>query len=87
MQDKLTLPRNLMNLRYSSACWVFVGFRAPACPCVSCQRWEQLGVAFQDVSQLFLAGVMLIVGVPKFVAHGQEPVKMLPSLLSKPHTK
>lgn len=48
---------------------------------------EQLGVAFQDVSQLFLAGAMLIVGVPKLVVHGQEPVKMLPCLLSKPHTR
>lgn len=31
-QDKLTLPRNLMNTGYSSAWWVFVCFRAPACP-------------------------------------------------------
>lgn len=48
---------------------------------------EELGVAFQDVSQLFLAGAMLIVGVPKLGVHGQEPVKMLRCLLSKPYTR
>lgn len=76
-----------MNIGSSSACWVHVCFRAPACPVTLAKDGEQLGVAFQDVSQLFLAGAMLIVGVPKLGVHGQEPVKMLPCLLSKPHTR
>lgn len=62
-------------------------FQSSCLPCGSFQRWEQLGVAFQDVSQLFLAGAMLIVGVPKLAVHSQEPMKMLPSLLSQPHTR